>query len=249
MKKIGILGGMGPVATLNFYKLIVEYAQKNYNAVQDIDFPPMFLYSLPLYGFGETGIIDKLLVLNQLEEGVNVLEKAGCDFIVIPCNTVHCFIDQLRAKASVPILSIIEETVSQIKSDKICSAALIGSETTMRLGLYDEKLKQIKIKFSAPNKSDYPKITSLILAIMGGKPICSEKEEVIKIIEKKQAESVVLACTELPSAISQDDLRIKVYDSLSILAKSALEFSRSSLSSPRKTPLCHCPGARCGGIS
>ncbi|MEI6597728.1 MAG: hypothetical protein WCL22_01665 [bacterium] len=88
MKTIGILGGMGPAASANFYQRIVEIAQHDFGAVQDTDFPPMFLYNLPLSGFDETGFVDAEEVKKQLISGVKKLEAIGSDFIVIhaiPC--------------------------------------------------------------------------------------------------------------------------------------------------------------------
>ncbi|MCD4705270.1 hypothetical protein K8R66_04310, partial [bacterium] len=68
-KTIGILGGMGPSASANLYKKIIELAQKELQAEQDTDYPPMVIYNLPLFGFDETGIVDEELVQDQLIKG------------------------------------------------------------------------------------------------------------------------------------------------------------------------------------
>src|SRR3989338_4022705 len=72
-KKIGILGGMGPEASADFYCKIIQYCQEKYDAVQDTDYPSIVIYSLPLYGFNESGITDKNLVLKQLIHGIEIL--------------------------------------------------------------------------------------------------------------------------------------------------------------------------------
>jgi len=227
-KKIGVLGGMGPEASANFYYKIIHYCQKEYQAVQDTDFPPMIINSLHLSGFNESGIVDENLVLQQLLDGVDMLNKAGCDFVVIPCNTVHYFIDKLRMKSSIPIVSIIEETVKKVKQNNHGIVGIIGSDTTLRLNIYQKKLNQEDITCISPNNDDFPTITKLILEIMGGKLNYKTKKKVISIIEemkKKSTEALILGCTEIPLAINQEDVDFKVYDTLQILAEVAVNFA------------------------
>jgi len=80
-KTIGILGGMGPVASANMYNKIISQAQKQLGAVQDIDYPLIILYSIGLEGFDETGIKDYAKVEKQLVAGVKHLEKCGAEII------------------------------------------------------------------------------------------------------------------------------------------------------------------------
>ena len=177
IKKIGVLGGMGPESTADFYKKIIEISQNKYSAVQDTDYPEMIIYSLPLVGFDETGIVDREAVLKQLVLGIKLLNKAGADFIIMPCNTVHYFIEKLRKISKVPILSIIEETAKKIKSDNISSVALLASETTYKLKIYDSALKKEKISFTLPNENQKKQLTSLILKVMAGKSGNGERQE------------------------------------------------------------------------
>ena len=107
-KTIGVLGGMGPEASSTLYRKIIKYSQNEYNAIQDCDYPPIIINSLTLFGFDETGITDHELVKSQLIEGVQQLEKAGSDLIIIGCNTVHCYFDDMQNAVNVPIFNIIE---------------------------------------------------------------------------------------------------------------------------------------------
>ena len=227
-KKIGILGGMGPEASANFYYKIIYYCQKEYQAVQDTDFPPMIIYSLPLSGFDESGIVDKRLVLQQLLHGVDTLRDAGCIFIVIPCNTVHYFMNELRQKSSIPIISIMEETVKKIKQNNHTIVGLLGSDTTLKLQLYQNLLDENGIICVSPTQEENPIITKLILEVMIGKLEYKTKENVLSIIKKMELQSanaVILGCTEIPLAITQTDVNIKVYDTLQILAESAVHYA------------------------
>jgi aspartate racemase len=113
-KTIGVLGGMGPEASSNLYGKIIKYSQQEYGAVQDFDYPPIIIYSLPLLGFDETGIVDENLVKQQLIAGVKKLESAGSDLIIIGCNTVHFYYEEMQAAVKVPIFNIIEETKKKV---------------------------------------------------------------------------------------------------------------------------------------
>lgn len=221
-KTIGVLGGMGPATSANFYCAMIKYAQQKYGAVNDTDFPQIIINSLPLQGFDETGVLDKKLVLNQLKKGIRTLENAGSDFIAIPCNTVHCFIDELRNDSNIPILSIIEETIKVIQEKKIEPIGILGSETTLKLKLYENGLKENNISFCTLREEHYPIITALILGIMGGSSV--DNKDVLNIIAEmsKSTKGIILGCTELHSAIKQSDTTVTVFDSLNILAEAAV---------------------------
>ncbi len=230
-KKIGVLGGMGPESSASFYKKIIRYCQKNYYAVQDSDFPPLFLYSLPLDGFNELGVVDEKVILKQLFHGLSVLKRSGCDFVVMPCNTIHCFIDELRTRFSIPILSIVEETIEKITGNKDNVVGLLGSDTTLKLNLYQGLLHKKGISCITPNESEKHHITSLILEVMSGKVENKTKKNFLSVInrmEEQSAKAVVFGCTEIPLAVSQEDVNIKVYDTLQILAESAVDYSVTS---------------------
>lgn len=232
-KKIGILGGMGPEASANFYYKIITYCQNEYLAVQDTDFPPIVIYSLPLHGFNESGIINQKLVLKQLLQGISLLENAKCNFIVIPCNTVHAYINELRKRSHIPIISIVEETVKKIKQDQINIVGLLGSETTLNLKLYQKLLNKNRIDFLTPSKKENSTITRLILEIMSGKVKDKTKKStysIIKKMEQQSANAIILGCTEIPLIINQSDLEIKVYDTLQILAESTVKYSKTHTS-------------------
>lgn len=230
---------MGPAASARFYQEIIFLAQQKYGAVQDTDYPPLVLYSLPLQGFDEKGIVEKEKVLVQLQEGITVLVQAGCEVIVIPCNTVHCFIEELRRFSTVPILSIIEETVKKVYGEKekrrrenrdarnISSVGLLASATTYSLALYEQALSLRQLSCIIPSKEGKDLVTQLIVKAMAGKT--GEEETVKNLLEEFEIPSVggiILGCTELPLVIDQTMTKIPLYSSISILAEAALEYCR-----------------------
>lgn len=219
---------MGPEASANLYHGIIKLAQKKYGAVQDTDYPEMFIYSLPLEGFDEKGIIDSDLVLKQLIHGVKTLENAGSDVIIMACNTVHLFIEELCSHINIPILSMIEETVKKIKSSGIKSVALLGSETTLNSGLYTGFFDMMSINYYMPDSKDVELITNLILQVMKGDMHSvseSEIKELSESIKTKGVQAVVLGCTELPLVLDETNLGMPVFDTSNIIIEAALDFA------------------------
>lgn len=216
MKTIGILGGMGPTASSKFLDMVVKYCQLNYGAIQDYEFPKMVLYSVPLNGFNETGVEDEKLVIEQLKESIIELSK-NVDFIVIPCNTVHCYINILKKVSKVPILSIIELVKEEIENKNYKKTLLLCSQTTYEKKMYENYIE--------PNEKK--EVENLILEVMKGKVISLNK--VLKIIESyNEIDSVLLGCTELPLVINSNNCNINIVDSLDILAKKTVDYSYSS---------------------
>lgn len=225
-KTIGILGGMGPLASANMYSLVVELAQKEFGAVQDNDFPPLVIYSLPLDGFDETGITDKDLVLSQLIDGAKKLQEAKCDFFVIACNTVHYFQDELRKNIKIPLLSIIDETINEVKKQNIKKIGLLTSETTASFEVYTLKLKEVGIEPVCVSGDEQRELNELILRVMGGQINDECKKRLLKVagsLTDRGAEAIIVGCTELPLIGGLAKQNIKTFDALEIISRRALK--------------------------
>ena len=106
MRKIGIIGGMGPEATINLYERIIKIFQKKYNAKYDSDFPEMYICNLPIPDIVEN--IEKInTIIEMMRMASKNLEKIGMDFIAIPCNTINIIYDKygedgLKEKGGMP---------------------------------------------------------------------------------------------------------------------------------------------------
>ncbi len=228
-KIIGVLGGMGPEAYSTLYTKIIKYSQHEYQAVQDTDYPPIIINSLTLYGFDETGIVDHELVKSQLIKGVKQLEKAGCDLIIIGCNTVHYFYDEMQAAVKVPIFNIIEETRKRVQNFGYKKVGLFASESTCNLGLYQNKFKELGIEVITPNIKHQKILNLVIKHVMGGKREETEDIIFLKNIARdyisKGAEAIVMGCTEIPLAINQSHTDIKLFDTIEIIVQSAVDYS------------------------
>ena len=227
-KTIGVLGGMGPEASANLYSKIIKYAQYKYNAVQDFDYPPIIIYSLPLLGFDETGIVDEKLVKQQLIDGVKKLESAGCDLIIIGCNTVHIFYDEMQAAIKIPILNIVEETKKRVKEFGYKKVGLFASESTSKSKLYQKKFAEDNIEIISPNEKQQKILNKVIEHVMGGNQKIDDVialKDVARDYLRQGAEAVVMGCTEIPLAINQSHTDIKLFDTIEIIVQSAVDFS------------------------
>ncbi len=227
-KTIGVLGGMGPEASSNLYSKIIKYAQHKYNAVQDFDYPPIIIYSLPLFGFDETGIVDEELVKKQLIEGVKKLEAAKCDLIIIACNTVHLYYEEMQSTVKVPIFNIIEETKKRVMEFGYKKVGLFASESTSKSQLYQKKFADSNIEVISPNNEQQKLLNRVIEHVMGG----NQKTEDVVILKdiardylKQGAEAIVMGCTEIPLAINQTHTDIKLFDSTEIIVQCAVDYS------------------------
>lgn len=227
-KIIGVLGGMGPEASSNLYQKIIKYSQYKYSAVQDFDYPPIIIYSLPLSGFDETGIRDEDLVKKQLIAGVKKLESAGCHLIIIGCNTAHYFYDEMQSAIKVPILNIIEETIKRVLALNYSKVGLFASESTNRLKLYQNKFKDAGIEVISSNKKQQREMNKVIEHVMGGNQGTADiiaLKDIARDYLRQGAQAIVMGCTEIPLAINQTHTDIKLFDTIEIIVESAVDFS------------------------
>jgi len=226
IKTIGILGGMGPAASADLYTNINEKAQLDYHAEQDTDYPPLFIYSMPLEGFDETGFVDPDSVKKQLIEGVKKLESIGSDFIVIACNTVHHFYEEMQSAVSIPILNILDVTSTAVKHHGYNTIGLLSSASTREYGIYESAFEKNSIKTISVTDVEQEHLDKVILHIMSGSTTEDDLSQ-IKIICSRLidegSQAIVLGCTELPLAISQSDLNIPIFGSTALLSDAALK--------------------------
>jgi aspartate racemase len=226
-KTIGILGGMGPSASAAMYQKIIQLCQEQYSAVQDTDYPKIVLYSLPLTGFDETGIVDATSVLQQLHAGIAKLVHAGCDCIVMACNTVHVFYDQLQAMCPVPIVHIVEETVHAVSGHHV--VGVLSSETTAKMGLYASALKSQNAEAVAPSTMQQAKVTDAITHVMAGLQSNADVavlQAISQSLQSQGATAIILGCTELPLVLQQQHVALPLFDAVTIGAKVTLAFAQ-----------------------
>ena len=215
---IGILGGMGTQAGLDFCnKLAILYRGKI-----DQDYPLFLLYNksnIPgrpeSIGIHTGKLSNKTnnnkskkkyeLVLKSLVDGCKLLKNSNCKFIVIPCNTAHYWYDDLKNKIKLPIINMPKEvfTYAKKKCKKKSSIGLLATEGTLKTGVYNKFFdKDYNLVF--PNKSiQNSSVNKAIKLVKMGKVKLANKiiKRAIDYLIKKKCKKIILGCTELPIAI------------------------------------------------
>ncbi|MBI4098300.1 MAG: amino acid racemase [Candidatus Levybacteria bacterium] len=221
MKTLGIIGGLGPETTANFYMGVISaFAKKN-----KLHRPSILITNVPVEFELEEKFINqskgKRVYRKLLINAAKMLENGGADFIVIPCNSVHLFIDEVEKAVNIPVLSIVDETINHLKKNGINSIGILATPFTFRNKLFNSKLKSNMIKFEIPTKEDQKKLGIIINKILQNKHGLSDKEKVIRVINKFSSESILLACTDLHILLS-DVSKVKILDTMQILKNASV---------------------------
>ena len=202
-KKVGIIGGMGPAATCDLMMKIISMT----DAAKDQDHIHLLVDSnvnIPdrtaalLYG-GEDPVPEMLASAKRLE-------SIGADFLLLPCNTAHCFIPRIENEVSIPFLSMPAETTAMLRHKGMETAAVLATDGTVKSGLYERALAAEGIKAIYPDDGQQKQVMSLIYDyIKKGitDPARLPHDQIVTIVsdlKRRGAQALLLACTELPLA-------------------------------------------------
>ena len=198
---IGILGGMGTQAGLDFCN---KLAVINRGKI-DQNYPLFMLYNKSNIPNRPQNLKKYQNVLSSLVSGCKILERNKCKFIVMPCNTAHYWYDDLKKKIKIPILSMPKEVF--IHTKKLCKKkskiGLLGTEATLKTGIYGKYFTK-DYNLVTPNKILQKKnVNKAIKLVKMGKVKKAEKilRPAVNYLVKKKCKKIILGCTELPVAI------------------------------------------------
>ncbi|MEA2005264.1 MAG: amino acid racemase [Acidobacteriota bacterium] len=227
-KTIGILGGMGPEATVHMFELII----KNTKAEKDQDHIPVIIYSNPKIPPRTDAVFNKGPSPTPfLIEGAELLEKAGADFIIMPCITAHYFFHEVAAHVSIPFLNLLEESLLWIKRNipGIKTAGIISSTGTLESRLFHNTLGNEGIEVINPNKNEQQKVMKAIFGekgIKAGYTSGAPKEIIIQIAHsliQRGAEAIIAGCTEVPLVLTSKDISVPLIEPMSIIARVSIK--------------------------
>ncbi|MCR3955374.1 MAG: amino acid racemase [Gudongella sp.] len=223
-KTIGIIGGMGPLATVKLFEKIVLYTR----ADVDQDHPHTIIDS-------NTRIPDRTRYILQggesplveLKKSAVRLQEAGSDFLVMPCNTAHYFYDEIRDSVDIPFIDMIRETVNTIKKDfPDTKVGLLSTTGTISSGVYGNELNKQGIEYVTPSEAHQDAVMELIYNIKMGKldNDLTAFRSAIGDLEAQGAKAVIMGCTELSVANDLYNLPnvVNYVDALQVLAKEAI---------------------------
>ena len=225
-KTLGILGGMGPMATAYFMKNIIDMTE----ASTDQEHIDMLVYNNATIPDRTKYILDRTAEnpIPYLQRNAKKLEEAGVDFIAMPCNTAHFFFEEIQKSVSVPVLHIVKETVEYIaKRDNKCKKiGILATKGTLASGVFEDFCKQNGLEAVLPTKA----VSNMLMDIIynkvkvGKKVSVAEFLGVIEDMKDDGCDAVILGCTEL--SVIKSDLQLNRYDivdSLDVLSRRVIE--------------------------
>jgi aspartate racemase len=223
-KTLGIIGGMGPMATADlFYKII---------SLTDADSDKGHIHILI---DNNTEIPDRTTAIlkgddtpyTYLLDSAKKLRDIGADFIIIPCNTSHYFYDRLCSEIGIPVISMIEETAKFVIENGISKAGLFATEGTVKTGVYKKVFEKYGLEIIAPDEAGQRAVTDMIYKAVkaGKKPVFDGVTASAEEMAARGSQAIILGCTELPIAFEGVNFPYKVINPTEILAKSAIKFA------------------------
>ncbi|MCG2572061.1 amino acid racemase [Acinetobacter sp. ME22] len=228
-RAIGILGGMGPQATVDAMNKIIKHTP----AHCDQDHIPVVTVSIPDIPDRTESILnhnDK--PLEKMSEYLKILEKAHVGCIIIPCNTAHFWFDQLQQRTAIKMISIIESAVNFVQAQNISEICILATSATISTQLYQTKFTQKSISCVVPSYDLQEKIMKSIYAYKSGNIKNSKiiMSEVIKEVNKNRKIKFLLACTEIPLILEDNILNSpeNFIDATDLLIQTAINWYQSS---------------------
>jgi aspartate racemase len=206
MKKIGIIGGLGPEATIDYYKEIIN-AFKNENG--DLNYPEIIIYSVNMSEFlslMKEKKYDRVIAL--LLEKIEGLKRAGAEFAVLSANTPHLLFDRIKEKSGIPLISIVEAACNESVKRGYKRTGLFGTGFTMEASFYTDLFKLHGIDVIMPDKEDRDIINHMLFSEIELGIFKDETRRMLigiieKMVQKQHIDSLILGCTEFPLILKE----------------------------------------------
>lgn len=218
-KVIGIIGGMGPMATVDLFQKLIDYTEAKTDAEHIhiiIDNYPQISDRTQAIMAGDNSVVCCLV------EAAKRLECAGAELLLIACNTSHYFYNEICKEINVPVIHMIRECAKKVQSKGYKKVALLATDGVVYSGLYTSIFAEHGIEVLLPDSNGQKKVMDLIYEeIKAGKEAHPEKlfKEMIQL-EKEGAQAFILGCTELPIVFKE--IVGNFVDPTSVLAEAAI---------------------------
>ena len=230
MKKVGIIGGLGPESTLDYYKGIIDAFKPDY---EKAGYPEICIESVDLktfVGFADNNQWDS--VISILSDSFNKLKNIGCDFGVIASNTPHRVFDEIASKTSLPLISIVDTTCNYAGILGLKKLCLMGTRFTMSSDFYQNVFEKKGIKLVVPNKEEQDYIQKKLFSEIEFGIIKDESRQRLRtiydrILQDDQVEGLVLGCTELPLILKPEHINGAYIDPVELHIEKIVEYCRS----------------------
>ena len=227
VRRAGILGGMGPMATCYFFNRVISHTDASRDQ-EHIDICILNHASIPdrtsaiLTGLHET-------FLREAEEDCRKLADMGAEYIAIPCNTTHYFYDALAKASPIPILHMVRETVCHIAAEipQARKVGILATDGTVRAGVYGRECESRGIQAVYPSQEMQKRVMHIIYdEIKKGRRGSLEKfSEVADSLRLQGCQAIILACTELSLFKDEHELPEDIVDAMDVLVRRFIEMS------------------------
>lgn len=231
MKTIGILGGLGPESTADYYREIIAAFNTRY---AELAYPEIIIYSADLNEF--MGLIRQAAwekITAWLLDKIQRLHRAGADFAAIASNTPHIVFDALQAAAPIPLLSIVEQTSKKAEELGLKKLGLLGTKLTMVSDFYRVPFTRMGMEVVVPSEDEQRLIQHRLFSeIELGIFQDATRDELLGIAKRMRDEEridgLILGCTELPLIITRSEFNIPFLNTTAIHCESIVEYCITS---------------------
>jgi aspartate racemase len=235
---VGILGGMGPHATVDFYGKVVEETA----AATDQEHLKIVIWADPTVPDRTRAVLHGgHSPLPWLVRGAARLEALGADLVAMPCNTAHVFLPQLREVAGIPLLDMVEESALAARNlvpDR-GRVGLLATNATVHSGLYHQRLTSAGITVETPDNGVQDRVMRAIHTIKSGRDkdaATAMLRQACRHLLDRGVRALIAACTEIPLALDASDLAVPVLDPTRILAQAVVARSTCGFPTSKPTP-------------
>ena len=221
MYKLGVIGGMGPLATVNFYQRVVL----NTEAKCDNEHIDMIVLNHSTMPDRTKCIIEnrKTEFLEAIKKDFAILENIGVEAVAIPCNTSHYFYDEFKNLTDLKIINMIEETIFEVKKSGVKKISVFGTLGTLNSKVYEKYAKEYELEVKEVSEADKQAVMDIIYNIKETNNL--DNKQFTDILNRYCDDETVgiIACTELSLLDIPED--INTVDALNVLVKRSIELS------------------------
>jgi aspartate racemase len=230
--KIGIVGGIGPESTIDYYKKIISGYRK---IITDGSYPEIIINSIDMYKM--ITIMERKAwgeLCEALSGAIKALKNAGADIAVIASNTPHVMFDKIKDLSPLRLISIVEVTAEKAFEIGCRKVVLLGTGFTMREHFYQDVLQRYGIETVVPSAEQQDYIHQKLFSEIELGIINDEtRRELVKIVQtlenQYEIDGLILGCTELPLIIGQKDFTIPVVDTVEVHVQKVIEVMTNNL--------------------
>jgi aspartate racemase len=215
MRTLGIIGGLGPESTIDYYRSIIAGVREQ---KPDAGYPHIIINSLDVdkgLAMLDAGQLDQLA--DYISSGIEALVRAGAEFGCIAANTPHLVFDEVQRRSPIPLVSIVQATAQKAKARGLQKVGLFGTGFTMRATFYPDEFRRIDIALVTPMEAEMQYIHQKYIGeLLKNRFLPETRAEILRIAQRMHVEhgveAIVLAGTELPLLLRESAAGIEFLD-------------------------------------